>query len=444
MNHVFPKDFLWGAATASYQIEGATTEGGRGATIWDVFSDTPGKVLNGDTGDVACNHYHLYREDVGLMAQLGLQAYRFSIAWSRILPNGTGTVNEAGLDFYSRLVDALLEKDITPYITLYHWDLPQTLQDTGGWANRATVDAFTNYAEIVARRLGDRVNDWITHNEPWVVAFLGNELGIHAPGLKDLRTATQVGHNLLVSHGMAVRALRSCLKPEAQIGITLNLTHFEAATDSVTDRAAAARQDGYINRWFLDPLFKGAYPADMWELFGSDVPTVADGDFDLITEPIDFLGINYYSRGVIADDPNGGVLKTRSEFPEGEYTEMNWEVYPEGLYQLLTNVQNNYNPPALYITENGAAFADEVSADGQVHDERRTAYLQSHFAAAHRAIEDGAKLKGYFVWSLMDNFEWAWGYTRRFGITYVDYTTQKRTLKDSALWYRSVIQENGF
>jgi beta-glucosidase len=444
MDYSFPKDFLWGAATASYQIEGASTEGGRGASIWDVFSDTPGKVFNGDNGDVACDHYHRYVEDVGLMADLGLQGYRFSIAWPRILPNGTGTVNEVGLDFYDKLVDELLKKNITPYITLYHWDLPQALQDKGGWADRATVDAYVNYAEIVARRLGDRINNWITHNEPWVVAFLGNELGIHAPGLKDLSTATQVAHHLLLSHGLAVRALRPCLKPEAQIGITLNLGHYMSATDSQADHDAARRYDGYNNRWFLDPLFKGAYPEDMWQVFEGHHPTIADDDLAVISTPIDFLGINYYTRGVQADDPNGGVLKARQEFPEADYTEMQWEIYPDGLYQLLTSVQNTYNPSAIYVTENGAAFADEISADGHVHDERRTAYLQGHFAAAHRAIQDGAKLQGYFVWSLMDNFEWSFGYSKRFGITFVDYTTQKRTLKDSALWYRQVIQANGF
>jgi beta-glucosidase len=444
MNYSFPKDFLWGAATASYQIEGASTEGGRGASIWDVFSDTPGKVHNGDNGDVACDHYHRYVADVGLMADLGLQAYRFSIAWPRILPNGTGDVNQVGLDFYDKLVDELLKKNITPYITLYHWDLPQALQDKGGWANRATVDAFVNYAEIVARRLGDRVNNWITHNEPWVVAFLGNEIGIHAPGIKDLSTATQVAHNLLVSHGLAVRALRSCLQPEAQIGITLNLGYYDGASDSEADQAAARRGDGYNNRWFLDPLFKGMYPEDMWQIFEGHHPTIADGDFHLITTPIDFLGINYYNRTVLADDSYGNLLKGKQVFPEAEYTEMNWEVYPEGLYKLLTLVQNTYNPAALYITENGAAYVDEISADGHVHDERRTAYLQGHFEAAHRAIADGAKLRGYFVWSLMDNFEWAFGYSKRFGITFVDYATQKRTLKDSALWYRQVIQANGF
>ncbi len=434
----FPKGFLWGAATASYQIEGAVAEDGRLPSIWDTFSRTPGCVTNGDTGDVACDHYHRYREDAALIAELGVHAYRFSIAWPRVLPLGVGAVNEAGLDFYSRLVDALLENRVTPHLTLYHWDLPQALQDQGGWANRATVDAFVSFADVVSKRLADRVPFWTTLNEPWCSAFLGNLTGEHAPGLHDLQTAVQASHHLMLAHGKAVGVLRA--NGAQQVGIVLNPTHVEAATATPADRAAAWRHDGYINRWWLDPLFRGSYPMDMLEWMGE--PEIQSGDMELINKPIDFLGVNYYQRSVIAegDDP---VLKTRSLHPDGEYTAQDWEVYPPGLYHMLTRIAREYEVPPLYVTENGAAY-DDVLVDGRVHDEKRRAYLQGHFEQALRAINDGVDLRGYFAWSLMDNFEWAWGYAKRFGIIYVDYATQQRTMKDSALWYQQVIRNNGW
>ncbi len=445
----FPAGFLWGAATAAYQVEGAANEEGRGVSIWDTFCKTPGKVTNGDTGDVACDHYHRYREDIELMAHLGLKAYRFSVAWPRILPAGIGGVNEAGLDFYDRLVDALLAKGIEPFATLYHWDLPQRLQDDlGGWPSRDIVEPFVHYADVVSRRLGDRVHHWMTINEPWVVAFVGYAIGAHAPGIQSWPDALKAAHNLLLSHGRAVPVLRANGDDKTQVGIVLNLGWVDAATDSPADQAVARRMDGYLNRWFLDPVFKGAYPADMVQFYEEsgwlETPTAQDGDMAAIAAPLDFLGVNYYTRNVVGagggpDAPMGRPVK-----PEGEYTEMGWEVYPEGLYKLLMSIHHNYGPRAMYITENGAAFVDAVTPDGCVHDPRRLAYLQAHFAQAHRAIQDGAPLKGYFVWSLMDNFEWGHGYTKRFGVTYVDYATQKRIIKDSGAWYTQVTRQNGF
>lgn len=443
----FPDTFFWGAATAAYQIEGAVHEDGRGPSIWDTFSHTPGKTFNGDTGDVACDHYYRWREDVALMRDLGLQAYRFSIAWSRILPQGTGAINERGLDFYDRLVDELLAANITPFVTLYHWDLPQALQDRGGWARRDTVDAFVAYSEIVARRLGDRVKHWITHNEPWVVAFVGNLQGRHAPGVQDLRTALQVGHHLLLSHGLAVPVLRAA-SADAEIGITLDLSPIRAATPTSEDQAAAERFDGCWNRWFLDPLFGRGYPADMVEFYGALMPTIAAGDLATIAAPIDALGINYYRPTIacavpLEEHPLGYRSLSGAELAERGYevTEMGWAVEPEALIELLQQVHRDYAPNAIYITENGAAFEDQV-ADGAIDDSRRLAYLHGHFDAARQAIDAGVPLRGYFVWSLLDNFEWALGYSKRFGIVHMDYQTQKRTRKSSALWYSRVIAAN--
>ena len=440
----FPEGFVWGAATASYQIEGGYAEDGKGESIWDRFCRTPGKVLNGDTGDVACDHYHRYREDVALMREIGLKGYRFSVAWTRIVPEGRGALNPAGLDFYDRLVDGLLDAGIQPFVTLYHWDLPQALQDRGGWANRDTVYAFQDYAAAVGRRLGDRVMHWITHNEPWVVAFLGHESGIHAPGITDLSTAVQVSHHLLLSHGEALCALREHGSEQTQVGITLNLSPVHPASEREEDRAAAQRFDGYLNRWFLDPVFRGTYPEDMAAWYGDRSPVVQEGDLETISAKVDFLGVNYYTRSVMAADPEGGFLQVRGVKPEEpEYTEMDWEIYPEGLYELLKRVHQEYGISLLYVTENGAAFADEVGPDGQVEDPRRVAYLHDHFVQAHRALQEGVPLAGYFVWSLMDNFEWAFGYSKRFGITYVDYPTQGRILKRSGRWYGEVIRANG-
>ena len=434
----FPPKFLWGSATASYQIEGAAHADGRGLSIWDTFSHTPGKVINGDTGDVACDHYHRYQEDVALMADLGLQAYRFSVAWPRIFPEGTGTINQAGLDFYSRLVDELLEHGITPNLTLYHWDLPQALQDQGGWENRAVIDAFVRYADVVSRHLGDRVPTWTTFNEPWVVAAVGYGFGAHAPGLTNPLAALQVGHHLLIAHGQAVQALRA--NGVQQVGIVLNLAHVDPASDSPEDAAAAQRWDGFQNRWLLDPLFKGGYPADLFTLLPP--PQQEPGDQAIIATPIDYLGVNYYSRSVIEASDEGFFGSRQISVPGSPVTAMDWEIYPHGLFQLLTRLSREYTQLPLYITENGAAFDDQV-VDGQVHDEDRRAYLQGHFEAAQQAIAEGVNLRGYFVWSLLDNFEWAYGYSKRFGIIYVDYATQQRIPKDSALWYKQVIQANG-
>jgi beta-glucosidase len=434
---LFPPGFQWGAATAAYQIEGSPTAGGKGESIWDRFSHTPGTIANGDTGDVACDHYRRWPEDLALMRELGLDAYRFSIAWPRVLPTGHGAVNEAGLDFYERLVDGLLEAGIAPYVTLYHWDLPQALQDAGGWANRATATAFADYAAAVARRLGDRVAGWTTHNEPWVVATLGHLWGTHAPGLRDLPATVRAGHHLLLSHGLAVPALRAASL--APIGITLNLTPVYPASDSSADQQAAAREDVFANRWFLDPIFRGAYPAEFLEFTRESPPPVQEGDLRIISVPLDFLGINNYTRSVIRAAPGEGLLGTVQVHPDGEYTAMDWEIYPDGLRMLLERVPRDYAPRAVYITENGAAFADELEPDGAVHDDRRRAYLAGYLAAAAQACAAGVPLKGYFVWSLLDNFEWAFGYSRRFGLFYVDFASGRRYWKDSAHWYRRLL-----
>lgn len=437
----FPKDFYWGCATASYQIEGGWNEDGKGLSIWDTFSHTQGKIADGSTGDVACDHYHRWQEDVQLMKEIGLNAYRFSLSWPRILPEGKGRINPKGLDFYDRLVDALLQNNIQPFITLYHWDLPQALQDEGGWARRDTAFYFADYTAVVAHRLGDRVKHWITHNEPWVVAWIGYGWGEHAPGIRNEKVAIQVSHHLLLSHGLAVEVLRD-LSPQSEVGITLNLSPVHPATDSEEDKLSAWRHDGFLNRWFLDPIFRGAYPEDILEIFRG-LPRVEPRDMAIISRRIDFLGINYYSRSVMKYDPQAGPLQARGVGVEGaEYTEMGWEIYPPGIYEIMKRVQDDYNPSKIYITENGAAFRDEV-VDGRVHDEKRVNYLKEHFVQAHRAIQDGIRLKGYFVWSLMDNFEWAHGYTKRFGIVYVDYPTQRRIMKDSALWFKEVIAQGG-
>ncbi|MBN1400331.1 MAG: beta-glucosidase [Anaerolineae bacterium] len=435
----FPDGFLWGTATASFQIEGGIEE--RGRCIWDDFCRWPGKVFEGHTGDVADDHYHRFPEDVALMADLGLGAYRFSISWPRILPEGVGETNPQGLDFYDRLVDALLERHIVPYVTLYHWDLPSALQRVGGWAARDTAYRFADYVAIVADRLGDRVRDWITHNEPWVVAFVGNLDGRHAPGWEDLGQALQIGHHLLVSHGLSVPILRERGDDRTRVGITLNYSPAYPASQSSEDLAATQRHDGYHNRWFMDPLYKGHYPEDLWRYFDYNVPRVAPGDLELIRRPIDFLGINYYTRAVVQAQRDAFLERTTLH-PEGEYTAMDWEVYPQGLTDLLVRLARDYGAPDMYITENGCAYEDELTADGQVHDVKRVAYLKAHFAAVQQAIAQGVPLKGYFVWSLLDNFEWALGYSRRFGVVYVDYGTQRRYLKDSAKYLASVAQEN--
>jgi beta-glucosidase len=442
----FPDDFMWGAATASYQIEGAVGEDGRGVSIWDTFSHAPGKTTNGDTGDTACDHYHRWRDDIRLMRELGVQSYRFSIAWPRVVPQGTGQVNPRGLDFYDRLVDALLEANITPFVTLYHWDLPQALQDRGGWANRDTTHAFVEYADAVARRLGDRVKHWITHNEPWVVSFLGNYEGRHAPGLHDLPTALRVAHHLLLSHGLAVPVVRAASR-DAQVGITLNLSTNRPASDTSADQDAARLADGYINRWFLDPLYGRGYPEDMVAQFGAAMPQVKTDDLAQAAVPTDFVGVNYYfptiARAASKAEPLGFAQLSPEELAARghDLTAMGWPIDPGAFSELLTRLHRDYAPAAIYVTENGAAFDDQV-VDGQVHDPRRIAYLQGHINAVGQAIAAGAPVRGYFLWSLMDNFEWAYGYSKRFGIVYIDYETLARIPKASAAWYRRAIVAN--
>jgi beta-glucosidase len=426
-----PSDFVWGAATAAYQVEGAATEDGRGESIWDRFSATPGKVVNGDTGAVACDTYHRYAEDIGLMRSLGIGAFRLSVAWPRILPEGRGRVNQAGLDFYDRLVDDSLANGLDPYVTLYHWDLPQVLEDRGGWPARETVEAFTEYTEVVVSRLGDRVRHWITQNEPWVASWLGYGLGLHAPGRKSDSDALAAGHHILVAHGRAAEVLRR-EAPASEVGIAIDLVPMYPFSDNEADVEAAHREDGFRNRWFLEPVLGRGYPEDMLERYDEILPTIEDGDMDTIAAPLDFLGINYYTRSV--------VRASVGEVPaEGaEHTEMGWEVYPDGLYRLLVHLQTVYEPPELYITENGAAFAD-ARENGRVADSRRVSYLEGHLDAVVAAIAEGVPVRGYFLWSLLDNFEWAFGYSRRFGIVYVDFDTLERVPKDSFTWYRDFI-----
>ena len=439
----FPFDFIWGAATASYQIEGAWNEDGKGESIWDRFSHTPGKVANGDTGDVAADHYHRWREDVALMKEVGLRAYRFSIAWPRLLPEGRGSVNPPGLDFYDQLVDGLLEAGIEPFVTLYHWDLPQALQDEGGWPIRATAEAFVEYADLASRRLGDRVKHWMTLNEPHISAILGYLEGWHAPGHSDLDEALAAAHHLLLAHGWAVPVIRRN-SPDAQVGIALNLGSQIPASSSAADRAAAWREDGILNRWFLDPLSARGYPADIVQHYGHSMDFVQAGDLEAIAVPLDFLGVNYYTRGVVRSSVVPEAENApRTVFLNPERTEMGWEVYPEGLYEILGRLHFDHRFPALYVTENGAACPDRIGPDGQVDDPARVAYLKAHFTEAAKAIAAGVPLRGYFVWSLMDNFEWAHGYSKRFGLIYVDYRTQRRVWKTSAHWVRRVIAANG-
>jgi beta-glucosidase len=434
----FPATFVWGAATASYQVEGAVKEEGRGPSIWDWFSATPGKVHQGDTGDVTIDQYHRYPQDIALAKSLDLSAYRFSVSWSRVLPQGTGAVNQAGLDYYDRLVDELLAQGIEPVTTLYHWDLPLALYEKGGWVNRDTAYAYADYAEIMARRLGDRVKTWQTHNEPWCVAYLGYGIGEHAPGHQDWSVVGTVGHHVLLSHGLAVPRIRAHIQPDAQIGITLNFTPGYAA-DNQPVTLAKVEQARREDRWFTDPLFRGVYPEGLFADLNTNPPPILEGDMEIISTPTDFLGVNNYTRAVFAASPDGSEAEP-IQVPGALYTEMPWEVYPNGLRNLLVWLHEEYAPPALYITENGAAFPDTWNGGDEVHDPLRVAYLRDHIQAVSQAIEQGAPVKGYFVWSLMDNFEWAHGYSKRFGIIYVDYQTQRRILKDSALWYADHIR----
>jgi beta-glucosidase len=433
--------FVWGAATAAFQIEGATTADGRGESIWDRFAASPGRVLNGDTGDPACEHYYRWRDDLDLMQSLGLQGYRFSISWPRIQPDGRGPANRKGLDFYRRLVEGLREREIAPLATLYHWDLPQALEEQGGWASRDVVERFVEYADIVLAELGDGVSDWITHNEPWVVAFLGYAYGTKAPGATDWPAALRAAHHLLVSHGEVVRRFRDAGR-EGRIGITLDLTVVDPATPSKEDAAAARRLDGHHNRWFLDALLRGSYPADMVELYESQfgpLDAVRDGDLELISQPLDFLGVNFYRPHVVADGTDDPVLRIADQELDAERTAMGWPVVPSALTELLVQLQRDYGDLPLLITENGAAFDDHLDGGIVIEDERRLEFVKGHVEALERARELGVDVRGYYVWSLLDNFEWEHGYEKRFGIVFVDFATQRRILKRSAIWYRDLI-----
>ena len=434
--HRFPADFVWGVATSSFQIEGAAHIDGKGESIWDRFCRQPGAIADASNGDLACDHYHRLEADLDLIAGLGVDAYRFSVSWPRVQPLGQGAWNDAGLGFYDRLVDGLCERGIQPWLTLNHWDLPQALQDRGGWAARDTAHRFVDYACGLQRRLGDRLAGITTHNEPWVVAVLGHELGIFAPGIKNKATAVQVSHHLLLSHGLALQALRAdgC---RARLGIVLNMAPAEPATDSDADRAQARMDDARGLRWYTDALFHAQYPAEVLAELGADAPRVEPGDLAAIAQPLDYLGINYYSRHVAsAGKPYDA---TRGGLP---LTDMGWEIYPRGLTNLLLRLHRDYRLPPVYITENGAAFADRLQ-DGRVHDADRVAYLRDHIAAVADALQQGVPVAGYMVWSLMDNFEWSSGYAKRFGIVHVDYATQRRTLKDSARWLQGFLQRGG-
>ncbi len=431
----FGPNFSFGVATSSYQIEGAVNQDGRGPSIWDRFTHTPGKIKGEHTGDVACDHYHRMPEDVALMAWLGVNAYRFSIAWPRVIPNGRGAVNEAGLDFYERLVDALLEKNIAPCVTLYHWDLPDALP--GGWLARDTTSAFADYAAVVARRLGDRVSLWLTHNEPWCQAFLGYQIGIFAPGHRSWRDALLCAHHLLLSHGLAVTALRA--ETRAPVGIAPNFMPAHAASESELDRAAAFRLDGYFNRWFLEPVLGRGYPEDLVARYGERMPAVTPEDLRIIAQPIDVVGVNYYERAVIAHDDAGGLLAVKRIQDTGLERTADREIYPAGLRDTLWRLSHEYGVKNLVITENGAAYPDEVGADGAVHDAGRVEFFRAHLEAALAAKNEGVPLTGYFAWSLMDNFEWTEGYAMRYGLVHTDFATQKRTPKDSAHYYRELL-----
>jgi beta-glucosidase len=435
-------DFLWGAATSAYQIEGAVAEDGRAPSIWDTFCQVPGAIDNGDTGEVACDHYHRWREDIALMRRLDLTAYRFSIAWPRVLPDGTRRVNRAGLDFYDRLVDGLLEAGIRPFATLYHWDLPQLLQDRGGWPARDTAFAFAEFAAIMAARLGDRVADWFTINEPLCSAWIGYLEGKMAPGERDLSRAVPAAHHLLLGHGLAAAALRNISSQPIRLGAALNLSPCEPASDNERDVAAAQRADGHTNRWWLDPLHGRGYPADMIEVYGIE-PPVRPGDLDAIATPMDHFGLNYYFRQVVTDDPGGPAPRAKMiSVPDWTLTAMGWEVHADGLEHLLVRLADDYRAHNIYVTENGSAWPDEVQPDGQVEDKERIDYLEQHLEACVRAVRRGAPLAGYFAWSLLDNFEWAYGYAKRFGLVHVDYPTQRRTIKASGYRYADIIRSH--
>jgi len=450
-NKTFPKDFKWGTATSSYQIEGAPTAGGKGPSVWDTFSHIEGNINNGDTGDMACDHYHLWRDDIGLLKKLGVNAYRFSISWPRIFPTGKeNEPNQIGLDFYSRLVDTLLENQITPFITLNHWDIPQGLEDIGGWPERDIVHEFVKYSYHVSKHLGDRVRNWITHNEPWCVSYLGYIEGHKPPGLinkwsKSLATA----HHLLLSHGMAIPEIRNNSK-QSEIGITLNLNTAMPASGSTYDEDACRFFDGQFNRLYLNPLYNNEYPGDVFEylktkslISESDLNFIKQGDLNIIATETDFLGVNYYSRAVVRNEEIDEKNNLPRNVDMGPKTDFGWEIYPPGIYDLLMRLKKEYKVQNIYITENGCSYSDGPNSEGKINDKRRIEYYHSHLTELKRAIEDGAPCNGYFAWSLMDNFEWAQGFSQRFGLIWVDFETLERIPKDSYYWYKKYISASG-
>ena len=438
----FPAGFSWGTATASYQIEGAWNEDGKGESIWDRFSHTEGKITTGDTGDVACDSYHRYKEDVALMKAMGMRGYRFSIAWPRVFPDGKGAVNQKGLDYYSRLVDELLSNGITPFPTLYHWDLPQALQDAGGWANREIIGQFTRYAETCVNALGDRVKNWMVFNEPWVFTFLAYLYGHHAPGLRDSELALKATHVVNLAQTSALRAMRATGKPE-MIGTAFSMSSMYPASDSAEDRAAAERQHGFSNTWFLDPMYKGSYPAAYVEqektLARMDI---RPGDMEQIRDKLDFIGINLYQRAIIANDPGNLNTGGRLVPGPGPRTEFSWEVWPAAIYQMIKRIDADYGHPPIYVTENGCSYGSAPGADGRVHDDKRIEFYHGYVGQVARALDEGCDVRGYYAWTLLDNFEWAMGFSQRFGLTYTDFETQKRTIKDSGYWFRDLIAKN--
>ena len=436
----FDPAFRWGSSTSSYQIEGAGSEDGRVESIWDRFCTRPGAIRDGSNGAVACDHYHRWPEDLDLARDLGTNAYRFSVAWPRIFSAPGAAPNMAGLDFYSRLVDGMLERGLEPWLTLYHWDLPQFWQDRGGWSERATVDAFVEYADVVSRHLGDRVKHWITHNEPWCTAIHGHFDGMHAPGDTNFATALQVSHHVLLAHGLAVPRIRANV-PDARVGLALSLHPLRSASNSALDLAATTRHDGLRNRWFLDPLHGRGYPADVLAYCPDAAPVVLPGDLEAIAVEVDFLGVNYYFPETVRHAPGASPMDTQVILPaDVPRTAFGWEVAPDGLASLLQRIAQDYHPAPMVVTENGSTWDDVIDADGQIDDTARRDYLIAHLSALRDAIAAGCTVQGYFAWSLLDNFEWAEGYLRRFGLTYVDFDTQQRTLKTSGKWLRGFLE----
>ena len=449
--NAFPEDFIWGSATSSYQIEGAPTAGDKGPSVWDIFSHIPGKIINNDNGDIACDHYHQWPQDIILMQELGINAYRFSISWPRIFPTGSESKpNQSGLDFYSKLVDVLLENHIIPFITLNHWDIPQGLEDAGGWPKRKMVDEFVKYSYHTSKHLGDRVENWITHNEPWCVSYLGYIEGRKPPGIinnwpKNLSTA----HHLLLSHGMAIPEIKNNSK-HSEVGITLNLNTAVPASGSTYDEDACRFYDGQFNRLFLDPIYNNEYPDDVFEhlitkdlISESDLNFIKQDDLNIISTKMDFLGVNYYSRAVIRNEEIDEKNNLPRNVDMGPETDFGWEIYPPGIYDLLMRLKNEYKVQNIYITENGCSYGDGPNSESKIKDIRRIEYYRSHLTELKRAIEDGAPCNGYFAWSLMDNFEWGQGFSQRFGLVWVDFETLERIPKDSYYWYKEFISTNG-